>query len=138
MKKVFLIFISFVIFISGCVKAPAPLMTPEDVINNQDNFLNQTIAVEGIADAGVYICSTEVCPQENPCCNECGGNLILKGSRDVIVVSGDYNNKHVSCFGNECNYDCYPLETKKKYRVTGLWTQSQFGDYFLEIESFEK
>ncbi len=133
---VFLISLIFVALISGCVQGS---LTPERVMQLKDSLLGQRISVVGIATISDVICTLAECGPDNPCCNACGGNLVLGGNTEEILLFGEYEGKRVGCSGNNCEFmeNCYPLELDKKYEVTGMWTKTPY-EYYLEIEEFRE
>ena len=115
---------------SGCVqKELNKIYTPSEVWNNRNSLINKQITIEGLADEYEVKCTQMVCPvrgSQRGCCNSCGGGLGLKDENRVLNIRGEsqekgnyglYNNKQVGCSGIECNIECYPLESGKKYKI---------------------
>ncbi|MBL7160121.1 MAG: hypothetical protein ISS95_01005 [Candidatus Aenigmarchaeota archaeon] len=124
-----------IIIISGCTQAEQTFFAPEQLTEQKDFLLEQKITVEGLAKIESPICTSIACPEEDPCCNTCGGNLALKGEKEKILILGEYQEKEISCKGDSCNISCYPLEKEKKYQVTGIWKKAG-SEYYLELEDF--
>jgi len=132
--ELFLIPAVFIVLVSGCTSG---ILTPERVLGMKDSLLGQRISVIGAAGISDIRCTLIECGEDNPCCNACGGSLLLEGNREKILLYGEYEGENVGCGGNECELTCYPLEIGKKYEVTGIWNKTRF-EYYLEIESFRE
>jgi hypothetical protein len=129
MRLVFLLII--LLLLSGCVQ----VLTVGDVLERKDEFLNRKVLVSGKADASKPICTLRACMPENPCCNSCSGNLVLKDGGELLI-RGSYNGKEIGCRGDECNLTCFPLERGRTYRVYGT-LEEEDGKIYLIIESFD-
>src|SRR3989338_11677751 len=101
---------------SGCVQ----VLSADYVVANKNNFINKEIAVSGEAAAGNIMCTLIACAPENPCCNACGGSLVLEGGSERIEIRGTYQGKAAGCFGNDCRLECYPMQSGSKYSVEGI------------------
>ncbi len=124
------------------------ILTPSYVLANSDELINKRISIGGTALAGSPgVCTEIACSPEYPCCNDCSGPLTLKGDSEEIVISGEYNDTDVACFGNECFLGkCYPLEIGKAYIVSGVWDgntldivsykETEFGEDEIKYQIF--
>ena len=135
-KKLFVLsvlFVTILITTSGCINDRT--LTPETVIERQDEFLNKTISVKGIAGTLWMICTEEGCDPDRPCCNSCFGSLALYQNADSFIESPDegpyaYQSNEPAlglefpngkgCGGNECEVTCEPLQLGERYTITGL------------------
>lgn len=122
-----------VLLIAACV---GQVLTPEQVMQQKDGLLDQTITVVGKAEAGRQICTLALCGPDTPCCNTCSGSLLLTGGAN-ITLSGGLQNQQVGCGGTNCRLDCWPMQEGKTYSVTGVWSKS-YGEYSLTVKSFEE
>lgn len=113
------------------------VLTPEELLADKDFFLDKNVTVKGIANIGSMICTLLVCPETNPCCNACGGNLILEDKISKITIIGNYQNKSVGCSGDNCKQICYPLDKGKMYKVSGIW-KKEYDEYYLYLTSFQQ
>jgi hypothetical protein len=123
------------LIISGCIQKEA--LTPDKVIEQSEALENQRISVMGVAGVYRLICTQKECFLENPCCNICSGSLVLRGMGKKIILTGKYDGADVKCTGNDCEQECYPLKSGKKYEVIGLWKKVN-DQYKLYLEDFKE
>ena len=139
------------IAITGCTSVNT--LTPEKVIDQQDEWLNKTITVQGIAGTLWMSCTEEAC-DPGSCCNACFGSLALYTDADSFVQApgqGAYayqSNGPViglefpngeGCKGNECEISCEPLQLGEWYVVTGMLREcSDLVPWcVMKVESYE-
>ena len=154
MKKYFAHSVTTVIIIiaiSGC--AGANTLTPDKVVDQQDEWLEKTIAVQGIAGTLWMSCTEEAC-DPGSCCNACFGSLALYPEAGSFVQSpseGPYayhgNGPAIGlefpngegCKGNECEVTCEPLQLGESYTVTGKLRECYRGvpRCVMEVESYK-
>lgn len=119
------------ILIPGCTDV-TPL-TPEEVIDQQDEWLNKTITVQGVVGTHWMSCTEEAC-DPGSCCNTCFGSLALFSDIDSFAqvrgqgayayecnrpaIGLEFSNGD-GCQGNECEISCEPLQLGERYVVTG-------------------
>ncbi len=125
--------LALVALVSACVQAS----TIDYVAANKQDLLNSKITVSGEAVTGNARCTLMACTAENPCCNRCSSSLLLKGSKSSLEVSGSFQGREVSCSGNSCSQECYPMQEGKNYIATGTLKES-FGQFYIELESFSE
>lgn len=124
------------IAVSACVQNQA-VLTVDGVIANRSELINLNISVEGIAGAEKIRCTLMACPEDNPCCNRCGGSLSIFGSNSTLEIRGQYEGRGIGCSGNNCNRTCYPMETGKKYIIIGALKES-YGELYIELKSLRE
>ncbi len=124
------------IAVSACVQNQVALSV-DDAIAKRSGLINQNISVEGIAGAEKVRCTLMNCPEDNPCCNSCGGSLILSDGKAGLEIRGVYEGRGIGCSGNNCNQTCYPMERGKKYIITGALKES-YGELYIELKSLRE
>jgi len=129
-----LILLIVLVLASGCIQGAE--VSIKNLTENREQYKGKEINVSGVADAGRTMCTLIFCSEENPCCNSCSGNSVLKDGEYAIEIRGEYNGKVVGCSGDNCNISCYPMERGKKYKVTGIF-EKENEDYYLELKNFE-
>jgi hypothetical protein len=129
-------------------------LTPVEVIEQQDKWLNKTITVQGIAGTLWLTCTEEACDPDYPCCNICSGSLALYPDVGAFTQSpneGPYSYQSDGpaiglefpngggCTGNDCEVTCEPLQLGKRYTVTGLLLECSgiFPWCVVEVENYE-
>ena len=120
----------FAVLVSACVQKT---LAVSDVAEKRGDLLNQDVSVEGIAGMGKLRCTLMACPEENPCCNRCGGSLALTDSKSSVEIRG----LGAGCSGSECSQTCHPLKQGKKYIVTGTLKES-YGELYIELKSLRE
>ncbi len=149
MKRVLLFSFAFFVFLlAGCpqkeTQAPPPPIPEENLFDlNLSALQNGTrLVVVGITRMEIGPCTEMYCGSGNPCCNSCGGTLVLRGGngRDntkEIGLSGKWLGKEVGCGGKTCNITCYPMQENKKYEVAGtVQIIKYFRRPYLIVENF--
>ncbi len=134
MRNISAILLIGVLFVSGCVQAELTIKT---LAENGEQYVGKEVNVSGIADVGKTICTLIMCEPENPCCNACGGDLVLKDGGSSIEIRGEYGGKPAGCGGDNCNITCHPLEKGKMYRVSGI-LEKEDGEYHINLKTFRE
>jgi|GEM_PF-4065618 hypothetical protein len=134
MRKALIILLFAMIAASGCIK---PEVTIADILGDKEQYTGKEVNVTGVADAGHIKCTLMACAEENPCCNACSGDLILKDGGYAIDIRGGHNGSIVGCGGDDCNIACHPLEKSRKYKVGGIF-RAEGSKYFVDLKFFEE
>lgn len=106
------------------------------------SLVGKEITIEGIVELEGGACTKKNCGQEDPCCNDCYGELVFKNINERgLLIKGEYEGKKVGCGGNECNFGCFPLEKDKRYKINGIINElepaTSFDRFYLELKDFE-
>jgi hypothetical protein len=118
-------------------------LSPSEVLELEEDWVGETITVEGKVMPGNLICTLIGCLEDNPCCNECSGTLDLLDTSNeyvsdgIVIRAGDGVEGSFECTGNECEQTCDPLTNNETYEVTGTLEMDDEGTYFISVESFE-
>ncbi|MFB6180321.1 MAG: hypothetical protein ABEJ93_00425 [Candidatus Nanohalobium sp.] len=86
----------------------------------------------GKAVRGQELCTMMYCGDENPCCNTCGADVMLKVNGSKVRITG----KGVEgCSGNNCRMNCTP-QTGRNYRVEGRFINNS-DEKVLKVDNLE-
>lgn len=139
-----------ILFILGCTQLDEQRYTPTEILDQKDLLLNKTITVQGIVDDSDFSCTELICPEDNPCCNECEADVVLTDGTNEIVIMSNFEEKDISCVGHEtgnstnCNHiieECYPFEEGSEYQIRGIFKldpRSCPTIYYLELIDFNR
>jgi hypothetical protein len=122
-KRLFLLVL--LLFSAGCI-AKTQVLTPEQILENPEAYLDQTITITGEVQQLLCMSTLMYCPPENPCCNSvsCGEGFMV--DRQTITLKGK------RCSGNDCEVTC-DIEPGN-YTLTGRFYKAEGTFYFDIIE----
>lgn len=116
------------VFVAECSGDGA--VTIEKILKNlifQEHFY---IKIEAKVLLGPEACTVQVCPADDPCCNDCFAPLYVGSDLFSVLLLGD--GLAIGCQGSECNFDqmCKPLLPDQWYWIWGrvdiLGDETQF------------
>lgn len=118
------------------------VMMADEFWANIVSLVGKQITIEGIVGLEGGACTKKNCGQEDPCCNDCYGELVFKNINGRnLLIKGEYKGEKVGCGGNECNFGCFPLEKDKRYKIKGIVKEiepaTSFDRFYLELKDFE-
>lgn len=105
------------VFVAECSGDGA--VTIEEILKNlifQEPFY---IKIEAKVLLGPEACTVQVCPADDPCCNDCFAPLYVGSELFSVLLLGD--GLAIGCQGSECNFDqmCKPLLPDQMYWIWG-------------------
>ncbi|MBI2971698.1 MAG: hypothetical protein HYY37_04755 [Candidatus Aenigmarchaeota archaeon] len=113
------------------------VLTPSEIAKNADAYVGTLVTVRGTADASGIVCTLAVCPPADPCCNSCGGALVITDGVMQLALEGTYQGKHVGCGGTNCDITCYPLAKGGQYTVNGTLNH-RYDAYAIALEHYRE
>ncbi|NOZ01328.1 MAG: hypothetical protein GXP54_05495 [Deltaproteobacteria bacterium] len=92
----------------------------EDII--KDILFNKHfyIKIEASVWMGSKACTLQVCPADDPCCNQCFAPLFVGTEYLPLLLLGD--GVAIGCQGSSCDFDqmCKPMVPDKRYWIWGM------------------
>ncbi len=128
-----ILILSIIILVLTLISCKSDYIDISELINNKENFVDKTVTIKGKTSLSDLVrCTLQFCSEENPCCNSCSGNLVLKSENIQIELTG----KEIKCTGTNCDITCSPLQKNKEYIITGKFSE-QNSKYSLEITDYK-
>ncbi len=78
-----------------------------ELMANPRTYAGHHVVVRGAFILGLGYCTKRGCTEDNPCCNTCGGQILLADlDTDVPANAIEFtdNGSTLNCAGNECNF----------------------------------
>jgi len=106
------------VFVAECSDQGAVKFT--DILSNLLTGNGFYIKIEAKVWMGSPTCTLQVCPPEDPCCNNCFAQLNIGTTTIPMVLLGD--GLAIGCQGSECDFEqmCKPIVPGKWYWIWGM------------------
>lgn len=106
------------LFVAECSQDGAVAI--EDILTSLLIDKHFYIKLEAKVWLGLEACTVQVCPADDPCCNECFAPMYVGTEFLPVVLLG--NGLAIGCQGSACDFDqmCKPLVPGKWYWIWGM------------------
>ncbi len=95
-------------------------MNTKQLFLSKESYLNQEIQIEVTPQVYKKLCTHQLCPEEEPCCNSCSAQLSINYNEEIIPIIG------TTCSGNNCELSCEPIKQNQEKIIKGKLTEAGF------------